>query len=92
MIYRFACRKRKNANKPNKNKGNQAAINGGKVDLLTKTPKILSKKINRKPKLIPKAKFTPIPPLLLNEETATAIIVNIKAEIGMLHRLWRTNK
>jgi len=45
------------------------------VDLLTRTPKILSKKIKRNPKLIPKAKLTPIPPLRLKEETATAITV-----------------
>jgi hypothetical protein len=57
------------------------------VDLLTRTPKILSKKIKRNPKLIPKAKLTPIPPLRLKEETATAIIVRIKAEIGILQRL-----
>ena len=72
---------------PNKTRGSQAATTGGNVDLLTKTPKILSKKMKRKPKLIPKAKLTPIPPLLLKEETATAIIVSINAEIGILQRL-----
>ena len=72
---------------PNKTRGSQAATTGGNVDLLTKTPKILSKKMKRKPKLIPKAKLTPIPPLHLKEETATAIIVSINAEIGILQRL-----
>ena len=48
--------------------------------------------MNKKPKVIPKARFTPIPPLLLKEETATAISVRMKAEMGMLQRLWRTSK
>ena len=73
-------------------RGNQAARNGEKVDLLTITPKILSKKIKRKPKLIPNAKLTPIPPLRLKEETATAIKVKINDEIGILHLLCRINK
>ena len=66
-------------------RGNQAARTGEKVDLLTITPKILSKKIKRKPKLIPNAKLTPIPPLRLKDETATAINVKINDEIGILH-------
>ena len=62
------------------------------MDLLTITPKILSKKIKRKPKLIPNAKLTPIPPLRLKEETATAINVKINDETGILHLLCLTNK
>ena len=65
---------------------------GENVDLLTITPKILSKKIKRKPKLIPNAKLTPIPPLRLKDETATAINVKINDEIGILHLLCLTNK
>ena len=42
--------------------------------------------------MIPKAKLTPIPPRRLNEETATAIKVKIKAEIGILHLLCRTKR
>ena len=77
---------------PNITNGNHAAITGGKLDLLTITPKILSKKIKRKPRVIPKARLTPIPPRRLNEETATAIKVKMKAEIGMLHLLCRTRR
>ena len=83
---------RKSAKIPNIKTGNHAPKNGEKLDLLTMTEKILSKKMNRNPKAIPKAKFTPIPPLLLKEETATPIKVRTKAEKGRLHLLWRTNK
>ena len=48
--------------------------------------------MNKNPKVIPNAKLTPMPPLRLKDETATAIRVNIKAEIGILHLLCRTNK
>ena len=41
---------------------------------------------------MPNAKLTPIPPLLLKEETATAINVKINDETGMLHLLCLTNK
>ena len=40
---------------------------------------------------IPTAKLTPIPPRLLIEETATAIIVKINTETGKLHFLYKTN-
>jgi len=36
---------------------------------------------------MPKARFIPIPPLLLNEETETAIMVKTKDERGKLHLL-----
>ena len=75
---------------PKRKRGNQAARKGEKVDLLTIT-KIL-KKIKRNPKLIPNAKLTPIPPLLLKEETATAINVKMNDETGILHLLCLTNK
>ena len=75
------------ANIPKSVNGNQAANAGENVDLLTNTPKTLSKNIKRKPKEIPKAKLTPIPPLLLKEATATAIMVSANAEIGRLQRL-----
>ena len=53
---------------PNKIIGSHAPNNGEKLDLFTKTEKILSKKINIKPNVIPKARLIPIPPLLLKEE------------------------
>ena len=37
---------------------------------------------------IPKAKLTPIPPLRLIDETATAIMVRINTETGKLHFLY----
>ena len=82
----------KNAKKPNKIIGSHAPNNGEKLDLFTKTENILSKKINIKPNVIPKARLSPIPPLLLKEETETAINVKTKAEMGKLHLLCRTNK
>ena len=36
----------------------------------------------------PKAKLTPIPPLRLIEDTATAIIVSINTDAGKLHFLY----
>ena len=72
---------------PKRPSGNHAAKKGEKVDLRTSTPKILSKKMKRKPRVIPNARFTPIPPLRLNEATATAIKVSIKADTGILQRL-----
>ena len=83
---------RKNARIPKRKIGSHAPKKGGKFDLLTITPNILSKKINIKPSAIPKARLTPIPPLLLNEETETAINVSTKADIGRLHRLCLTNR
>lgn len=91
-IYLLALRSNKMAKKPKIKTGSQAPKNGEKLDLLTITENILSKKIKRKPRAIPKAKFTPIPPLLLKEETDTPISVNTKAEKGKLHRLCLTNK
>ncbi len=38
----------------------------------------------------PKAKLTPIPPLRLIEDTATAIIVSINTDAGKLHFLYNT--
>ena len=65
-------------------KGSHAASAGEKLDLATSTPKILSKKMKIKPKAIPRARLTPIPPRRLKDATATAITVNINAETGML--------
>lgn len=72
--------------------GSHAPSKGEKFDLLTKTENILSKKMNRNPKEIPKAKFTPIPPLLLKDETETPIRVKTKAENGNVHLLCLTNR
>ena len=68
------------------------AKKGEKVDLETKTPKILSKKTNIKPSETPNARFIPIPPLLLNDETETAIIVKIKTDNGVVHLLYLTKR
>jgi len=72
--------------------GNQAPKKGEKFDFVTKTPKTLSKKINKNPKVIPIAKLTPIPPLLLKEDMETAIIVKIKEARGKVYLLYLTNK
>ena len=62
------------------------------IPLFTKTEKILSKKINVKPNVIPKARLRPIPPLLLKEETETAINVKTNADMGRLHLLCLTKR
>lgn len=85
--YRFARYKRITAKKPNIMFGNQTAINGENADCSAMVPKTLSKNTNIKAREIPTAKFIPIPPLLLKEATATAIIVSINAETGILHLL-----
>ena len=72
--------------------GRQAPRKGEKLDLFTNTENILSKNIKRNPNEMPKARFTPIPPLLLKEETDTPISVKINAENGRLHLLCLTNK
>ena len=70
----------------------QEAIAGEKLDLITKTLNILSKKINKKPKETPIAKLLPVPPLLLNEDTESAIIVRIKHDKGIVYLLCLTSK
>ena len=92
FIYLVTFLSIKNAKKPNKIIGSHAPNNGEKLDLFTKTEKILSKKINIKPNVIPKARFRPIPPLLLKEETETAINVKTNAEMGRLHLLCLTKR
>ena len=62
------------------------------MDFVTNTPKILSKNIKINPRVIPNARFSPIPPLLLKEATETPIIVRINAESGKLHLLCLTSK
>ena len=56
--------------------GDQAATAAEKFDLFTKTTKILSININENPIRIPIARFIPIPPLLLTDETDTDIKVS----------------
>jgi hypothetical protein len=70
----------------------QEAIAGEKFDLRTSTLKILSKKIKRNPNETPIAKFEPVPPLLLKDETDIAIIVSIKHDKGKVYLLCLTNK
>ena len=77
---------------PNTIFGNQTAKKGGKLDISAKVPKILSKKTNEKATAIPMAKFIPIPPLRFIEETATAIIVSINADTGILYFLYKTTR
>ena len=71
--------------------GNHTAIIGGKLDCSAMTPKILSKKTKTMAIQTPTAKFTPIPPRLFMDETATAIMVKMKTETGKLHFLNKTN-
>lgn len=70
----------------------QEAIVGEKLDLITKTLKILSKKINKKPRETPIARLLPVPPLLLNEETESAIRVRIKHDKGIVYLLCLTSR
>ena len=70
--------------------GNHTATNGEKLDCSAITPKILSKKTYTMAIVIPNARFTPIPPRRLIEDTATAITVNINTETGRLHFLYFT--
>ena len=72
--------------------GAHAPIAALKSDLITKTENSLSKKINTKARAIPKAKFKPMPPLLLKEETETANNVKINTENGMDNLLFLSNK
>ena len=72
------------------NNGHQVLVEskaGEKLDFKTRTPNILSKKINKKPKDTPIARLDPVPPLLLKEETEIAIIVNMKQERGIVYLL-----
>ena len=77
---------------PKSKLGIQTDIMGGILDFSANTPKILSKNTNEKANKIPMAKFIPIPPRRFIEETATAIMVRIKAEMGMLYFLYNTTK
>lgn len=90
--YLLALLNNKIAKTPNMKMGSQAPKKGEKLDLLTITEKILSKNIKRNPNAIPKAKLTPIPPLLLKEDTETPIMVKTKAENGKLQRLCLTKR
>ena len=72
--------------------GDHAPIAAFKSDLITKTENSLSKKINTKARAIPKARFKPIPPLLLKEDTETASNVKINTEKGIDNLLFLSNK
>ena len=52
----------------------------------------MSKKTNIKPSETPKARLIPMPPLLLKDETETAIIVKIKTDNGVVHLLYLTKR
>ena len=65
----------------------QDAIAGEKFDLITSTPKILSKKMKKKPRDTPIAKLEPVPPLLLIEDTERAIRVRTKQDKGIVYLL-----
>ena len=87
MTYLIALLNKNNAIVKNINRIPQDAIAGEKLDFKTNTPNILSRKMNKKPKETPIARLEPVPPLLLNEETEIAIIVNIKHERGTVYLL-----
>tara|TARA_B100000214_G_C23754804_1_gene529462 strand:+ start:337 stop:600 length:264 start_codon:yes stop_codon:yes gene_type:complete len=87
MTYLIALLNKNNAIVKNINRIPQDAIAGEKLDFKTNTPNILSRKMNKKPKETPIARLEPVPPLLLNEETEIAIIVNIKHERGIVYLL-----
>mgnify|MGYP001483498708 FL=1 len=87
MTYLIALLNKNNAIVKNINRIPQDAIAGEKLDFKTNTPNILSRKMNKKPKETPIARLEPVPPLLLNEETEIAIIVNIKHESGIVYLL-----
>ena len=87
MTYLIALLNKNNAIVKNINRIPQDAIAGEKFDFKTNTPNILSRKMNKKPKETPIARLEPVPPLLLNEETEIAIIVNIKHERGIVYLL-----
>ena len=87
MTYLTALLNKNNAIVKNINRIPQDAIAGEKLDFKTNTPNILSRKMNKKPKETPIARLEPVPPLLLNEETEIAIIVNIKHERGIVYLL-----
>ena len=87
MTYLTALLNKNNAIVKNINRIPQDAIAGEKLDFKTNTPNILSRKMNKKPKETPIARLEPVPPLLLNEETEIAIIVNIKHESGIVYLL-----
>ena len=53
-----------------------------KSDLTTRTEKNLSKNIKMNASEIPNARFIPIPPLLLKDDTETANKVKIKLRKG----------
>ena len=92
MCYRLAFRKRKIAKTPKRIFGVQTANNGGAVEASASTPKTLSKNTKPKARIIPIARFIPIPPRRFMEETETAIIVKINAETGILYFLYNTTK
>lgn len=87
MTYLIALLNKINAIVKNINRIPHDAIAGEKLDFSTNTPNILSRKMNKKPNDTPIARLDPVPPLLLNEETEIAIIVNIKQERGIVYLL-----
>ncbi len=68
------------------------AIKGDNPDVSAKVPKTRSKNTKTNPMTIPNAKFTPIPPLRFTDETATPMIVKIKAVTISPQRRYFTNK
>ena len=72
--------------------GIQTAIMGATLDFAANTPKTLSIKTKAKASKIPMVKFIPIPPRRFMEDTATAIIVKINADTGILYFLYKTTR
>jgi hypothetical protein len=80
------------ASMPKVKLGNHTAKSGGMLDFSAIVPNTLSKKMNVKASAIPIARLTPIPPLRFIDDTATAIMVNINADTGILYFLYFTTR
>ena len=64
--------------------GIQVASSGEKVDFSARVPNTLSKNTKVKARQMPMARLRPIPPRRFMLDTATAIMVSIKADAGMV--------
>ena len=69
----------------------QKEINKQVLDIINDA-KSTDKKINKKPRETPIAKLLPVPPLLLKEDTESAIRVRIKHDKGIVYLLCLTSK
>jgi len=70
--------------------GIKTAMRGEKPDCSARVPNTLSKKMKIKATPIPKARLIPMPPRRFAEDTATPMMVRIKAVTGKAQRLYFT--